>query len=271
MKRRDFLAASCAAGVGAVGGIDSVLAAEEKKKGGRKGGGARRDIFELKQYQLESQDQLEGLDDFLCKAMVSALNRLGIDKVGVFHEREASDTPSVYVVIRHKTPRSVFATTAALLKDKQYLKDGEAFLNAGNGNLAYKRIRSSLLLGFTGMRTLEIPTKKDTRVFQLRIYESPTVKTGQKKIEMFNVGEIGIFRKTGLAPVFFGEAITGDNVPNLTYMLGFDNEEAQKKAWQTFIKHPDWIEIKSKPEYADKKILCGITNILLKPAPYSQI
>jgi len=54
-------------------------------------------------------------------------------------------------------------------------------------------------------------------------------------------------------------------------MLGFDNEEAQKSAWQKFIKHPDWIALKSRPEYADKKILCGITNILLKPAPYSQI
>jgi hypothetical protein len=42
-------------------------------------------------------------------------------------------------------------------------------------------------------------------------------------------------------------------------------------AGQKFVKHPDWIALKSKPEYADKKILCGITNILLKPAPWSQI
>ena len=274
MKRRDFLAASAVAGASAVSGIEGALGAEERPRrggGNRRPQGQRRDIFELKQYQLESRDQIKGLDDFLCKAMIPALNRLGIDKVGVFHERKESDAPTVYVLIRHKTSRSVIATTAALLKDEQFLKDGQKFINAGNGNLAYKRIKSALLLAFDGMKKLETPTDKDTRVFQLRIYESPTVKTGQKKIEMFNVGEIDIFRRTGLAPVFFGEAITGDNVPNLTYMLGFDNEEAQKKAWSTFVKHPDWKAISSKPEYADKKILCGITNILLKPATYSQI
>ncbi len=48
-------------------------------------------------------------------------------------------------------------------------------------------------------------------------------------------------------------------------------EQVLTAAWQKFIKHPDWTALKSKPEYADKKILCGITNILLKPAPYSQI
>ena len=127
------------------------------------------------------------------------------------------------------------------------------------------------MVAFDGIKRMESPSEKDTRVFQLRIYESPSVKTGQKKIEMFNVAEIDIFRRTGLNPVFFGESITGTKLPNLTYMLGFDNEEAQKTAWKKFVKHPDWTALKSKPEYADKKILCGITNILLKPAPYSQI
>ena len=126
------------------------------------------------------------------------------------------------------------------------------------------------MVAFDGIKRMERPSKKDPRVFQLRIYESPSVKTGQKKIEMFNVAEIDIFRRTGLNPVFFGESITGTKLPNLTYMLGFDNEDAQKEAWGKFVKHPEWLELRARPEYADKKILCGITNILLKPAACSQ-
>jgi len=276
MKRREFLAASCAAGLTAVSATAAAAGGQKQKRGanrttGRRTGALGRDIYELRQYHCDSPDQQKRLDDFLCKAMLPALNRAGIDKVGVFHEREASDSPTVYVLIRHKTGRSVFTLTGRLLKDTKFLADGKDFLDGGSDKPGYSRIESGLLLAFEGIRRMEIPSKKDTRVFQLRIYESPSVKTGQKKIEMFNVAEIDIFRRTGLNPVFFGESITGAKLPNLTYMLGFDNEEAQKSAWQKFIKHPDWIALKSRPEYADKKILCGITNILLKPAPYSQI
>ncbi len=121
------------------------------------------------------------------------------------------------------------------------------------------------------MPKLERPTEAEGRVFQLRTYESPSVKTGQKKIEMFNIGEIDIFRKTGLAPVFFGEALAGDKMPNLTYMLGFDSMEAQKAAWDRFRNDPDWKELSAKPEYANDAILCGITNIPLKPLGCSQV
>jgi hypothetical protein len=275
MKRRDFLVASCVAGVGAVSGIESALGAEAVQERARRGQGGQgrggRYVYELKQYILESKEQQNGLLEFLGKAMIPALNRLGIEKVGVFVEKEERDTPTVYVLVPHRMAWSVFSTTSRLMSDEQFLKDGEAFLNAGNENRTYKRIKTAILLAFEGMVAPEVPSTKDTRVFQLRTYESPTVKTGQKKIEMFNTAEIAIFRKTGLNPVFFGEAIAGDNLPNLTYMLGFDNEEAQKAGWQAFGKHPDWQALRAMPEYADKKILCGITNIVLKPAACSQI
>ncbi|HPD46768.1 MAG TPA: NIPSNAP family protein [Anaerohalosphaeraceae bacterium] len=277
MKRRDFLAASCAAGLGAVSANALAQQDQPRQRRGTRGQGAgrgpaqARDIYELRQYKCASAEQAKGVDAFLEKAMIPPLNRLGIEPVGVFHEREATAEPTIYVLMRHRSARSVFSTTASLLQDETFLAAGAAFLDAGNENRAYQRVESSLLLAFEGMRELEVPSRKNSRVFQLRIYESPSVKTGQKKIEMFNVAEIAIFRKTGLNPVFFGEAIAGAKMPNLTYMLGFDDEEAQKTGWATFMKHPEWLELRAKPEYADKKILCGITNILLKPAPYSQI
>jgi hypothetical protein len=122
------------------------------------------------------------------------------------------------------------------------------------------------------MPHLETPVKSPGRVFQLRIYESPSIKTGQKKIEMFNdAGEIAIFRRVGLNPVFFGEALIGSKMPNLTYMLGFESNDDLKAAWKRFGGDPDWQRLRGMEEYADKNILSGITNLMLKPAPYSQI
>ena len=125
---------------------------------------------------------------------------------------------------------------------------------------------------FSGMPTLETPVTAPGRILQLRIYESPTEATNLKKIEMFNdAGEIRIFRKVGLHPVFFGQAIIGEKMPNLTYMLAFKDEQELNANWQRFRTDPEWQKLKAMPEYADKAILSGITNILLRPAAGSQI
>jgi hypothetical protein len=133
-------------------------------------------------------------------------------------------------------------------------------------------MESSLFLAFPSIPAIESPVKNPGRVFQLRTYESPSVKTGQKKIEMFDVaGEIAIFRRTGLHPVFFGEAILGAKMPNLTYMLGFESEAELDANWKTFIADPEWKRLSGKPEYANKAILSGITNVVLKPVEWSQV
>jgi hypothetical protein len=54
-------------------------------------------------------------------------------------------------------------------------------------------------------------------------------------------------------------------------MLAFKNPDEQKAAWKKFVGHPEWKRMSGMPEYSDKAILCGITNIQLVAAPYSQI
>ena len=72
-------------------------------------------------------------------------------------------------------------------------------------------------------------------------------------------------------PVFFGETLYGGRIPNLTYMLGFESAEAMKEAWGKFGKHPEWQKLRKMDEYADSRVIRGITNIELKPTEYSQI
>jgi hypothetical protein len=54
-------------------------------------------------------------------------------------------------------------------------------------------------------------------------------------------------------------------------MLGFEDADAQKAAWGKFGRHPEWQKLRAMPEYADSRIIRGITNLVLKPAAYSQI
>jgi hypothetical protein len=38
-----------------------------------------------------------------------------------------------------------------------------------------------------------------------------------------------------------------------------------------FVSDPERKKLSKMPEYSDKAILCGITNLILKPAEYSRI
>jgi hypothetical protein len=233
--------------------------------------GAGRELYELRTYKVDSGQQ-QGLEAWLAEAAVPAWNRIGIPKVGVFVPRDAAG--SVIVLLVHESAESLVTATSRLLADAEYQAKGATLIDAPADAPAFARVESSLLLAFAGMPKLEVPAsaKGADRVFQLRVYESPSTKTNQKKIEMFNeAGEIAIFRKVGLNPVFFGEALVGAKLPNLTYMLGFENQAALDAGWKAFGEDPGWKALKAKSEYADKAILSGITNTVLRPLGASQI
>ncbi len=261
MKRREFLTATGAAGLWPMAGA---MAAGSETAGGQP------DYYQLQLYHLDSDDQRQGFDAFARQAAIPALNRLGISPVGVFYPQ--TEFSPAYVLLRHPSLQSAVTLVQQLAVDEQFLQDGAAFLDAPADKPAFRRVESSLLIAFRGMPKLETPVKSAGRICQLRIYESPSVKTGQKKIEMFNdAGEIEIFRRVGLSPVFFGETLIGGKMPNLTYMLAFESEDAMKAAWKKFGADPDWQRLRGMDEYADRNILSNITNLVLKPAEYSQI
>jgi len=234
------------------------------------GASAGREFYELRQYNLQSEDQKKGLDAFLRTAAIPALNRLGIKPVGVFYPDQGFSP--VYVLLPHPTLESHATLIERLGQDSEFMARGAAYLDAPASAPAYQRLETWLMVAFAGMPRIETPVLSPGRVFQLRIYESPSEKTGLKKIEMFNdAGEIQIFREVGLNPVFFGQTLAGSKIPNLTYMLAFESIEAQKAAWKRFGGHPLWQKISKMPEYADKAILSGITNLPLIAADYSQV
>ncbi len=260
MNRRHFITLSGTAGLAAL--ATSTTAAAQS--------GSGRDFYELRQFIIETEAQKKQLDGFLKDAAIPAMNRLGVKPVGVFYPAEGLSP--VYVLLRHKSLDRVATLVADLSADSEFRAAGEEFINAPASAPAFKRMETSLMVAFAGMPQIETPVTSKGRIFQLRIYESPSVVTGLKKIEMFNdAGEIKLFRETGLNPVFFGETVAGAKMPNLTYMLAFKDMDEQKAAWKKFVSHPEWKRLSGMPEYSDKAILSNITNLQLVAADYSQV
>ncbi|MCF7973171.1 MAG: NIPSNAP family protein [Phycisphaerae bacterium] len=226
-----------------------------------------RQCLELRHYEFADEAHQQTMVDFLAETAIPAWNRLGVSPVGVFQLADGSST-DLYVLLPHKNLKSVATTQTAWIADPE-MKAKSAVVDGPKKDPVYKRFDSALLLAFEGCPKVEVPSQAASRVLQLRIYESHNSTKAKRKIEMFNSGEIPVFRETGLNPVFFGESLVGGKMPNLTYMVGFDSVDAQTKAWDTFRAHPKWKAMSSDPYYADT--VSNITNLILKPAKGSQI
>jgi hypothetical protein len=268
MKRRVFLKSSLAAsslvGLGAVAEAAAAEAADKPPH----------EFYELRLYHLRRGSKQKLFDDFYREAALPAMNRIGLGPIGVFNVVVGPDSPTVYVLVPHKSLESFATAPTRLRADTDYQKAGAAFINAPATDPAYVRVESSLMAAIEGVPKLEVPSAaagNKPRVFELRTYESHSKQANKKKIEMFNTGELAIFRRTGLQPVFFGETLAGSKMPNLTYMLTFENMAARDKNWAAFVADPEWKKLSSTPGYTDPEIVSNISNLFLRPAPYSQI
>jgi hypothetical protein len=263
MDRRQFIASSIATPLLAGSAFRGRIETEDEKAG--------REYYELRMYHLRRGPKQKLFDDFFREVSLPAMNRNGIGPVGVFSVMVGPDSPTMYLLIPHKSIESLATATDRVTSDPEYQKAGASFINMPAADPAYVRVESSLMVAFAGMPRVEAPAINKPRIFELRTYESHSKKANKKKIEMFNNGEIAIFRRTGLKPVFFGETLIGQRLPNLTYMLTFDDMAARDRNWAAFGADPEWKKLSSTPGYTDAEIVSNISNLFLRPAPYSQI
>ncbi len=228
------------------------------------------EYYELRLYHLRRGAKPKLVNDFFREVALPAMNRNALGPIGFFDVMIGPDNPTLYVLIPHKSLDSFATASARLSMDAEYQKAGASFLNLPATDPAYVRVESSLLVAFDSIPKLEAPQNKP-RIFELRTYESHNKKANKKKIEMFNLGEIAIFRRAGLQPVFFGETLIGTRLPNLTYMLTYPDMVTRDKNWAVFGADPEWKKLSTTPGYTDAEIVTNINSVILRPTAYSQI
>ena len=203
--------------------------------------------------------------------LVAAYNRAGVQPVGAFQVLIGPDNPSFLVAAPYPALAAIEETRARMEKDEKWLKDNAAFDE--KWDLAYERLEASLLRGFKTFPGIEPPKSEGGRpnVFELRTYESRNLSAHARKVAMFDEGEIGIFRRAGINPVFFGSTVFGARLPSLTYMVYYRTWEARAEAWSRFGQDPEWKKLSTRPGNADRELVSVISNQLLQPLPFSQI
>lgn len=264
MKRRDLLASSLAAA--AAVGLPSALA----QNAGGQDASPGRQVYELGRYQFRNGPGPKMVHEYFRDAAIPALNRAGVSPVGVFNGMVGPENPSTWVLIPFPSLGAISGIVKKMEHDEEFKSRAAGYLNATAAQPAYVRFETFLLEAFETVPKIEPPPKK-RRIFELRTYENPSAKANETKLKMFNTAEIAIFRRTGLTPVFFGNALVGSRMPHLTYMLVFDSLADREKKWGVFGSDPEWHKLSTTPGYTDPEIITNISNIFLSPAEYSQI
>lgn len=268
VERRAFLAGSVAA-LGAT--VNASLGADEAAAPAT----GSRQYYELRILRLQRGPMVARAEKYLAEALIPAMGRLGAGPIGVFNVAVGPQSPSLFVLVTHPSAESAVTASSKLIDDPHYREAAADFMKAPPTDPPYLNIEAQLLAAASFMPALEVPAgvaKKEPRLFELRTYRSHSKAAARKKLEMFGPGgELAIFRKAGLAPVFFGETLYGPLMPSLTYMVVFPDDAGRQKAWSAFGGDPDWHKLSTTPGYTDPEIVADISNLLLRPTSYSQI
>jgi hypothetical protein len=230
--------------------------------------------LELKTWRLHNtaEHQSDRLAEYLEKGLAPALAHSGGTLAGAFSNVIGPDGPYYVTLTQYE---SLAAMQEVLRKLKMDTAHHQALAKLSDGEgLPFVRVESSLLRSFDGMPQVSLSRSEDThtrRIFEMRTYESQTFVTLERKVGMFNDGEMQIFERLGMRPVFFGETIVGPRQPNLTYMLSYDSLAARDQLWRAFGSDPAWNKLKSEPGLSDPEIVANISNVILQPLRFSAI
>ncbi|WP_260703242.1 NIPSNAP family protein [Edaphobacter flagellatus] len=233
-----------------------------------------RSFLELTTWRLHNSDenQSKRVADYLESGLFPALTRAGAKPVAALSNLIGPDGPSLFSIVQYASMGAMQDALAKLSEDEAHEKASQQ-LAAGPG-LPFVTTESSLLHSLAVMPEAVLPTDaagRPARVFELRTYQSQSIAARKKKIGMFNNGEIGVFQRLGMRPAFIGESVIGTRQPNITYMLSFDSLAEREKHWSAFGSDPEWKKLSSPPELKDSQIVANISNIMLRPLPFSPL
>jgi hypothetical protein len=233
-----------------------------------------RSFLELKTWYLHNsgESQASRVSEYLQTGLFPALTRAGAKPVAALSNLIGPDGPYIVTIVQHPSLATMETALAKVAGDEVHEKSSQK-LSSGAG-LPFVTIESSILHSLAILPEAVLPTDSNTRparIFELRTYQSQSMTALNKKAGMFNDGEIAIFQRLGMRPVFAGESIIGPRQPNITYMLSFDNLDGREKHWQQFGSDPAWKALSAHPELKDSEIVANISNVMLRPLAFSPL
>lgn len=228
--------------------------------------------FVLEQYLLRNGSQPGRIHAFFEKGVIPARRRLGLPApAAVMEALVAAHMPQVACVTPYASTEQWLESRARLAADAGY-REALAAMEAGE-EAPYEQYSEVLLEAapYTPPLPASLPQQAQPRVFELRLYHSPTERQLKALHERFAGPEIPIFHRCGIHPLLYGSTLAGPHKPNLVYLTPFDSLAAREKAWAAFSADPEWAKVRAESIARHGQISSVIQISLYRAAAYSPL
>jgi hypothetical protein len=259
MERRSFVGLLTGAGAALTG---FAAPASDSKKA---------QFYAVETFYLKNGTQPARIHDHFSKVAIPAIREHHSGPVIALESLVAPHMPQVALIIGFHSLDEMWNLHTSLGKNKEL---GRKYEEWQTGPEPPFESQSNVLLeaaGYSPELENDKEPRKTQRVFELRQYHSPTWAQLQALHERFAGPEIKIFHRVGVHPVFYTSTLIGPNLPNLTYLIPFENLDAREKAWNAFGADPEWIKVRKESIDKHGQISSIIQISLYKATPYSPV
>lgn len=219
-------------------------------------------IFVAEQFLLENGKQLERLHAYLRDALLPAMAREHNGRRFVLEAIVSAHQPQLLYLQEFPSIAAWQEVTQCLSTQPDLLAAHAAF----DRENPYQG-RNLSLYAATSYNPAPFETTGQN-IFELRVYQAPSVWQANGIHERFAGPEIPIFHRCGIHPALYLSGLAGTQLPNLTYLTPFASLAAREAAWSKFQADPEWHAVRQN-SIDQHGYTPRIINIsLYKPAPY---
>jgi len=230
--------------------------------------GKKTGYYALGQYFLRNGTQMGRVHELFRGGLLPALNKIHRGPKMFLEALVAPHMPQVASILGFSSLEEYAAVAQKLDEDSAYRA---ALAAAEEGAESLTEHYTTTLLRATDYSPDIDPASsaKTPRLFELRVYHSPTLRQLKALHERFAGPEIKIFHRVGVHPVLYTSTVFGANKPNLTYLTPFENLAAREKAWAAFAADPEWIKVRKESIDRHGQISSVIQIALYRATDYS--
>jgi hypothetical protein len=245
-----------------MGGMAAWSAAGQGQSQARKTG-----IYRLDFWYLRQGSQGTRVNEFLSSQL--PLLAKNSQALGIFTVLIGEHLPATLVLAGFPGVEEMMAAEERVRGNAEYRA---AFEKMEQGAEPPYDRQERVILRATDFSLEIVPLKekpKTPRVYELRVYHSPTERQLGFLHERFAGPETRIFHRSGIHPVLYADTIAGPHMPNMTYLTPFDSLADREKAWDRFAADSEWVKVRAESIARGGQLVAESHITLLQPAPFS--
>ncbi len=234
-------------------------------------GEKRTGFYVLETFYLQQGAQVARMDDYFSRLLLPALRKARHSGPVIFLQSLiAPHMPQMVAIHGFESLEEMWNVHSRIQQDPDLVKNFEQW---DSGDPPFDQQSNIILQAADYSPEIITPAElaKTSRIFELRVYHSPTWRQLKALHERFAGPEIQIFHRVGVHPILYSSTLIGPNMPNLTYLIPFESLAAREKAWDAFGADPEWIKVRSESIEKHGQLSAVIQISLFRSAPYSPV